>query len=109
MKDDKSLHPTQISIIKRNSCIKALEIARTCRDMHGGNGIVADYDVLRHAINLETVNTYEGNMSLNYCFSCLVYWPVSPWLLNQNKIVRTSFHTGLKTKTKFKLFKNSPL
>jgi len=65
MKDDKSLHPTQISIVKRNSCLKALEIARTCRDMHGGNGIVAEYDVLRHAINLETVNTYEGTADIH--------------------------------------------
>jgi glutaryl-CoA dehydrogenase len=49
-----------ISLIKRNNCGKALDIARTARDMHGGNGIAAGYHVIRHAINLETVNTYEG-------------------------------------------------
>jgi glutaryl-CoA dehydrogenase len=49
-----------ISLAKRNSCGKALEIARTARDMHGGNGIVDEYHVIRHMLNLETVNTYEG-------------------------------------------------
>ena len=49
-----------ISLVKRNSCGKALEIARTCRDMLGGNGIQDEYHVMRHALNLETVNTYEG-------------------------------------------------
>jgi glutaryl-CoA dehydrogenase len=49
-----------ISLCKRNSCGKALEIARTARDMHGGNGIVDEYHVIRHMMNLETVNTYEG-------------------------------------------------
>ena len=52
--------PEMISIIKRNSCGKALEIARMARDMHGGNGIHDEYHVIRHMINLETVNTYEG-------------------------------------------------
>ncbi len=52
--------PEMISIIKRNNCGKALDIARMARDMHGGNGIAAEYHVIRHAINLETVNTYEG-------------------------------------------------
>lgn len=52
--------PETISLIKRNNCGKALEIARTARDMHGGNGIMAEYHVMRHAQNLETVNTYEG-------------------------------------------------
>ena len=52
--------PVAISIIKRNNCGKALEIARTARDMHGGNGISAEYPVMRHSMNLETVNTYEG-------------------------------------------------
>jgi len=60
MKDAGTLHPTQISVVKRNSCLRALDIARKCRDMLGGNGIIADYDVMRHMINLETVNTYEG-------------------------------------------------
>ena len=49
-----------ISIIKRNNCGKALDIARNARDMHGGNGISGDFPVMRHMMNLETVNTYEG-------------------------------------------------
>ncbi len=52
--------PEMISIIKRNNCGKALDIARMARDMHGGNGISAEYQVVRHMMNLETVNTYEG-------------------------------------------------
>lgn len=52
--------PEMISIIKRNNCGKALEIARHARDMHGGNGIQEDFHVMRHMVNLETVNTYEG-------------------------------------------------
>jgi glutaryl-CoA dehydrogenase len=54
------LVPEAISLIKRNNCGKALDIARIARDMHGGNGISAEYQVMRHAANLETVNTYEG-------------------------------------------------
>ncbi|MDJ0278358.1 acyl-CoA dehydrogenase [Sphingomonas sp. 2R-10] len=60
MFDDGLLAPEAISIIKRNNCGKALAIARVARDMHGGNGIAAEFHVMRHAINLETVNTYEG-------------------------------------------------
>ena len=60
MFDEGALAPETISIIKRNNCGKALEIARIARDMHGGNGISAEFHVMRHAINLETVNTYEG-------------------------------------------------
>ncbi|MFN4164303.1 MAG: acyl-CoA dehydrogenase [Ferrovibrio sp.] len=52
--------PEMISLIKRNNCGKALDIARWARDMHGGNGIHEDYHVMRHLVNLETVNTYEG-------------------------------------------------
>ena len=52
--------PETISLVKRNNCGKALDIARDARDMHGGNGITLDYQVMRHMINLETVNTYEG-------------------------------------------------
>jgi len=52
--------PEMISMIKRNNCGKALEIARTTRDMHGGNGISEDFQIMRHMCNLETVNTYEG-------------------------------------------------
>jgi glutaryl-CoA dehydrogenase len=58
--DEHRFSPDQISIIKRNNVGKALEIARTARDMHGGNGISEDYQVMRHMVNLETVNTYEG-------------------------------------------------
>lgn len=59
-KDAGKLHPTAISLLKRNSCGKALDIARTARDMHGGNGIADEYHVIRHVMNLEAVNTYEG-------------------------------------------------
>ena len=52
--------PEGISLMKRNNCGKALDVARQARDMHGGNGISGEYDVIRHMINLETVNTYEG-------------------------------------------------
>jgi glutaryl-CoA dehydrogenase len=58
--DEGKAAPEMISLIKRNSCGKSLEIARTARDMHGGNGIHDEYHVIRHMINLETVNTYEG-------------------------------------------------
>jgi glutaryl-CoA dehydrogenase len=52
--------PEMISLVKRNSCGKALDVARTARDMHGGNGISDEYQVIRHVMNLEAVNTYEG-------------------------------------------------
>ena len=58
--DAGKMAPEMISIVKRNNCGKALDIARTCRDMHGGNGIQIEYHVMRHLSNLETVNTYEG-------------------------------------------------
>jgi glutaryl-CoA dehydrogenase len=58
--DDGNCPPENISLIKRNNCGKALTIARLSRDMHGGNGISEDYHVMRHLMNLETVNTYEG-------------------------------------------------
>ncbi len=58
--DEGTLIPETISLIKRNNCGKALAIARVARDMHGGNGISAEYHVIRHLLNLETVNTYEG-------------------------------------------------
>jgi glutaryl-CoA dehydrogenase len=58
--DEHQFAPEMISLIKRNNCGKALDIARVARDMHGGNGISADFHVMRHAANLETVNTYEG-------------------------------------------------
>jgi len=58
--DEGKAVPEMISMIKRNSCGKALDVARMARDMHGGNGIHDEYHVIRHMINLETVNTYEG-------------------------------------------------
>ena len=58
--DEGRFAPEMISLVKRNNCGKALEIARMARDMHGGNGIQIEYHVMRHAQNLETVNTYEG-------------------------------------------------
>ncbi|MCX7371541.1 MAG: acyl-CoA dehydrogenase family protein, partial [Alphaproteobacteria bacterium] len=58
--DEGRAAPEMISLIKRNNCGKALDIARMSRDMHGGNGIVDEYHVIRHVMNLETVNTYEG-------------------------------------------------
>jgi glutaryl-CoA dehydrogenase len=60
LKDEGKAAPEMISLIKRNSCGKALEIARTARDMHGGNGIADEFHVIRHVMNLEAVNTYEG-------------------------------------------------
>ena len=58
--DEGKLAPEMISLVKRNNCGKALDIARVARDMHGGNGISGEFHVMRHAMNLETVNTYEG-------------------------------------------------
>ncbi len=58
--DEGKVAPEMISLVKRNNCGKALDIARVARDMHGGNGIQQEYQVMRHAQNLETVNTYEG-------------------------------------------------
>ncbi|MBC6408281.1 MAG: acyl-CoA dehydrogenase [Rhodobacteraceae bacterium] len=58
--DEAKAAPEMISIVKRNNCGKALDIARLARDMHGGNGISLDFPVIRHMVNLETVNTYEG-------------------------------------------------
>jgi glutaryl-CoA dehydrogenase len=60
LRDEGKAAPEITSIMKRNSCGKALDIARTARDMHGGNGIVDEFHVIRHVLNLETVNTYEG-------------------------------------------------
>ena len=58
--DEGKISPEMISIVKRNNCGKALDISRQARDLHGGNGIMEDYNVMRHMCNLETVNTYEG-------------------------------------------------
>ncbi len=63
--DEERAAPEMVSLIKRNSCGKALEIARAARDMHGGNGISDEFHVIRHMINLETVNTYEGTHDIH--------------------------------------------
>ncbi len=63
--DEARAAPEMISIVKRNNCGKALTIARMARDMHGGNGIQEDYAVMRHMVNLETVNTYEGTHDIH--------------------------------------------
>ena len=65
MLSDGNISPDLISLIKRNSCGKALDIARTARDMLGGNGISDDYPVMRHMVNLEVVNTYEGTHDIH--------------------------------------------
>jgi glutaryl-CoA dehydrogenase len=65
MFEEGRLAPEAISLVKRNNCGKALEIARAARDMHGGNGISAEFHVMRHAANLESVNTYEGTHDIH--------------------------------------------
>lgn len=65
LKDEGRDHPSMTSLAKRNNCGKALEIARISRDMHGGNGIVGDYRVIHHVMNLESVNTYEGTYDIH--------------------------------------------
>jgi glutaryl-CoA dehydrogenase len=63
--DEGSATPEMVSLAKRNSCAKALAIARTSRDMHGGNGICDEFHVIRHVMNLEAVNTYEGTADIH--------------------------------------------
>ena len=63
--DEDKATPEMISLIKRNSCGKALEIARTSRDMHGGNGVSDEFHIIRHVMNLEAVNTYEGTHDIH--------------------------------------------
>jgi len=58
--DENKMKPEMISLVKRNNCQKGLDIAREARDIHGGNGISDEYHVIRHCMNLEAVNTYEG-------------------------------------------------
>lgn len=65
LKDEGRDHPSMTSLAKRNNCGRALEIARISRDMHGGNGIVGDYRVIHHVMNLESVNTYEGTYDIH--------------------------------------------
>ena len=63
--DEEEMIPEMISLIKRNNCGKALEVARMARDMHGGNGVIDEYHVVRHSMNLEAVNTYEGTHDIH--------------------------------------------
>jgi glutaryl-CoA dehydrogenase len=65
MLDEGKLPIENISLMKRNNCGKALDVARVARDMHGGNGISDEYPVIRHVMNLETVNTYEGTHDIH--------------------------------------------
>jgi len=65
LKDEGRAAPEAISMLKRNSCGKALDIARTARDMHGGNGVADEFHVIRHVMNLEAVNTYEGTHDIH--------------------------------------------
>jgi glutaryl-CoA dehydrogenase len=65
MIDDGTCAPEAISLVKRNNCGKALDIARVARDMHGGNGVADEYHVIRHVMNLEAVNTYEGTHDIH--------------------------------------------
>lgn len=65
LKDEDRLAPEAVSLIKRNSCGKSLEIARVARDMHGGNGIADEFHIIRHVLNLEAVNTYEGTHDIH--------------------------------------------
>ena len=63
--DKRKINPAAISLMKKNNCQKSLDIARMARDMHGGNGISDEYHVIRHVLNLETVNTYEGTNDIH--------------------------------------------
>ena len=65
LKDENKVAPEMISLLKRNNCGKALDIARVSRDMHGGNGVADEYHVIRHVMNLESVNTYEGTHDIH--------------------------------------------
>ena len=63
--DEEQMIPEMMSLIKRNNCGKALDVARLARDMHGGNGVIDEYHVVRHSMNLEAVNTYEGTHDIH--------------------------------------------
>jgi glutaryl-CoA dehydrogenase len=65
LKDENRAAPEMISLIKRNSCMKSIDIARRCRDLLGGNGISDEYHIIRHVMNLEAVNTYEGTNNIH--------------------------------------------
>lgn len=87
--------PEMISLLKRNSCGKSLDIARSCRDMLGGNGICDEYHIVRHVMNLEAVNTYEGEWIIrilffllsSYSCSCLVVFPQLCCFINLHSAV----------------------
>ena len=63
--DEGNILPEMISLVKRNNCGKALDVARAARDIHGGNGVTDEYHVIRHCMNLEAVNTYEGTHDIH--------------------------------------------
>ena len=63
--DEERDTPEMVSLVKRNSCGKALDVARTARDIHGGNGVSDEFHVIRHMMNLEAVNTYEGTHDIH--------------------------------------------
>ena len=63
--DNNKMKPEMISLLKRNNCQKGLDVARISRDIHGGNGISDEYHVIRHCMNLEAVNTYEGTYDIH--------------------------------------------
>lgn len=65
LKDEGKLAVEMVSLLKRNNCMKAIKICRNAREMLGGNGISGEYPIIRHAINLETVNTYEGTNDIH--------------------------------------------
>jgi glutaryl-CoA dehydrogenase len=65
MMDEGNAAPEVVSLIKRNNCLKALDVARVSRDMHGANGIADEFHIMRHMVNLETVNTYEGTQDIH--------------------------------------------
>src|SRR5437899_12496024 len=65
LKDEGRAVPEMISLLKRNNCGKSLDIARVARDMHGGNGVSDEFHVIRHVMNLEAVNTYEGTPDIH--------------------------------------------
>uniref|UniRef100_A0A8C9RXU1 Glutaryl-CoA dehydrogenase, mitochondrial n=1 Tax=Scleropages formosus TaxID=113540 RepID=A0A8C9RXU1_SCLFO len=71
--DKKTAAPEMISMLKRNSCGKALDIARQARDMLGGNGIADEYHIIRHVMNLEAVNTYEGEWRISYHWTTVIH------------------------------------
>ena len=63
--DEEKYKPEMIALVKRNNCQKGLDIARMSRDIHGGNGVSDEYHVIRHCMNLEAVNTYEGTSDIH--------------------------------------------